>query len=295
MRRESGFALILVIWALVALASLASGFVLGSRHEIHLARDAMQELKVDAAVIEALNYSFLALNRRHPEDRWQADGTVHELPERNGVSMRVRVRSEAGKVDINRAPPEVLESLISDRLPGKTAQALCDALIDWRDPDDQALPQGAEADDYIAAGYKYTPANRPFQSVQELSRVMGFDSDSVAMLLPYITVYSGTPLIDPLSASLVTLKAIPGIDAQSFVEARREQGAALSESAIDLLQAGDQYIDTSSNFDVIGVDIEVRLKDSATQVQQIIAQLGPDHYYHVIAHGTPESTVELIY
>ena len=298
MVRDSGFAMILVIWALVALSSLAAGFVLGTRHEIHLARDAVPEVERNAAIIGALNYAFLSLNLKDPQRRWLADGQLHEIPWHDGISLRARVRSEGGKIDINRAPRELIEGLIEGLLPDMPVKAMTDALIDWRDSDERPLPEGAEADRYAKAGYRYTPPNRPFQSVHELTQVMGFDSDSVDRLLPYITVLSRQSRIEPLSAGLAVLLAIPGVeegDARSFAEMRNAGSMNLNRLPYQVLKAGSRFISTGMHNKTIGVDIEVRLGDTDAVVEQVIAQMGPDRYYHIVARGVPEDRARLAF
>src|SRR3546814_12846249 len=59
---------------------------------------------------------------------------------------------EAGKVDLNTAPQELLARLM--RVGGAdeaTADRVAAAITDWRDADDLRRPQGAELQDYAAA------------------------------------------------------------------------------------------------------------------------------------------------
>jgi len=289
--RETGFALILVIWGLVALSSLAAGFALATRHEIRLAHDALQELNVEAAVTRALSFTFLALNRRDPEHRWQADGAVREVPGRPGELIRVRVRAESGKIDINQAPPPVIAGLIRQRLPDRPANALTDALLDWRDSDNDRRPQGAEADDYLAAGHAVLPSNQPFESTDELSRVLGFDAAALAALQPYLTIYSGEKTINAVSADLVTLKAIPGIDpgdAESYVEQRDRIEPDSGGPPFSLLAAGSRFLDWAMHKETISVDIEVNLGNGSIHSRQVIARLGPGNRYRILSSGVPE-------
>ena len=53
------------------------------------------------------------------------------------------------------------------------ASAIVDAIVDWRDGDDLRRPSGAESGDYRAANSNYTPANANFETVGEMSRVLG--------------------------------------------------------------------------------------------------------------------------
>jgi general secretion pathway protein K len=285
MKAEHGFALILVIWSLVMMTSLATGFAMAVRHETRVAQDAVAGLEADAAMTAALNYALHALNLRDREARWLADGRVHVIPW-GDATVTVQIRSESGKADINRAPREVLEGLIGQSLPDAPAAEMVDALIDWRDRDERPLPQGAERDDYLAAGYSYGPANAPFESVHELSQVMGFDGERMSALLPYITVYSRRPRINAMSADLLTLIAVPGVsplDAEQFITQRDDAITEDRSPPTGLLKSGKRYLDMHLDNKVITMDIEVRLKDTPPRAEQVILQLGADRYYEVLA------------
>ncbi len=68
---------------------------------------------------------------------------------------------------------------------------LVDAILDWRDPDDLHLVNGAEDEQYAAAGLPYGAKDGPFDSVEELGQVMGFDRELYQALAPALTVTSG--------------------------------------------------------------------------------------------------------
>jgi len=53
--------------------------------------------------------------------------------------------------------------------------ALVDALIDWRDSDDEPSDEGAESDYYLSLEEGYQCKNGPFESLDELRLVKGFD------------------------------------------------------------------------------------------------------------------------
>jgi general secretion pathway protein K len=210
-RRSRGFALILVIWALVLLTSLATGFALAIRHEIRVAGDLASIAQAEATATAALHATAFMVSLKEPTQRWQADKRLRKLPWPD-ADIGVRVQSESGKINVNLAPRELFNGLFTQFMSPARAEALTDALLDWRDGDDEPEPSGAEQEDYSRAGYAYGPANASFNSVNELRRVLGFDYPTVELLKPYLTVHSKRPRINVLGADAVALMAIPGVD-----------------------------------------------------------------------------------
>jgi DNA uptake protein ComE-like DNA-binding protein len=51
------------------------------------------------------------------------------------------------------------------------------AILDWRDPDDQVTPNGAEIDAYASLPSPYKPRNAPFQTVAELLMVQNVPAE----------------------------------------------------------------------------------------------------------------------
>ncbi|NJN46353.1 MAG: general secretion pathway protein GspK [Candidatus Competibacteraceae bacterium] len=103
-----------------------------------------------------------------------------------------------------------------------------DAIEDWRDPDDLRRLNGAESEDYKAAGRAVGPTNMPFSSVEELQQVLGITTPIYLNLVPWLTVHSYQPGIDPTVASATVLHAMPGVDpavVDDYVAARTESFA----------------------------------------------------------------------
>lgn len=88
----------------------------------------------------------------------------------DGRELRYGVRDEASRLDLNFATREQLAEL-----PGITDEAI-DAILDWRDEDDDPEPLGAEAEVYAAKDPPYLPKNGFFESLDELLRVEGVDA-----------------------------------------------------------------------------------------------------------------------
>ena len=296
MRRTRGFALILVIWCLLLLTSLATGFALAVRHETRVAADLSALARAEAAATAALHTTILALSTNDRENRWIADNSTHAIPWPS-AKVAVRVQSESGRIDINRAPRELLAGLFEQLFPDSDSQTLADTLIDWRDRDDQEQPKGAENASYSQAGYGYTPSNTAFYSTDELSQVMGFNNVMVEKAKPFLTVHSRQPRVNAISADLVVLKSIPGVDqaaAEAFV-AQRE--IALQEDAdVDytLLRNGRRHVDKKLGGKLFSLDIEVRVNDGLTRREHAVIRLSRRDAYSLLLRETlPVAAVQV--
>jgi general secretion pathway protein K len=286
--RRRGFALILVIWSLVLLASLATGFSHAVRQETRVASDLSAIAHAEAAATGALHTAVLALSTASREDRWQTDNQPHAIPW-PGASVTVRVRSESGRIDINRAPPELLAGLFSQLFPDSDSASLADALIDWRDKDERPGAAGAEQEAYSQAGYAYGPSNSAFYSVNELSQVIGFNSTMVETAKPYLTVHSRQPRINAISADLVVLTAVPEVDqasAQAFIEQRENALAGDGDLDYSLLSKGRRYLDTRRDNRLYALDLEVRLNDGLMRHEHAVVRLDRRQGYTLLARET---------
>lgn len=90
----------------------------------------------------------------------------------------VRISDESGRINPNywlsRNNREIFETLFTSWRVGEHAQDVAiDSMMDWTDPDEFALLNGAERGTYAARGLEGFPTNRPFASVRELNAVHG--------------------------------------------------------------------------------------------------------------------------
>jgi general secretion pathway protein K len=126
----------------------------------------------------------------------------------NGAKVEVTVADTSGQVDLNAATPEVLKNLfLAAGAAPPQAQALTDAVQDWRDSDDIPHPDGAEAEAYRRAGLTWLPRNGPFRSSDELARVYGMTDTLYRKLADAVTVYSGRNFPDESYAGPLALAA----------------------------------------------------------------------------------------
>ena len=210
---QSGFALVLVLWVLSLLTIMAGSFALTMRRESTIVAGLKDNAGATAAAEAGIAYAELML--LHPEQikRWRADGNIYQV-NFGDTQVRLRLLSEAGKIDINKANLALLQGLMIQAPVEESQQAkLIGAIIDWRDQDDLVSIDGAEKKQYEDAGLKYHPRNKPFQTLEELQMVLGIDEQVYNWLAPIATVYSGQAQVNLQLASAKVLKLLPNLDA----------------------------------------------------------------------------------
>lgn len=172
-RRDRAAAMLLVLWA-IAILSFAVLWVADLVNLELAAKSA--DSKGMAARQLALSGVALGL---HPQvTREETELLNREV--RQGETMRVRIRGEGARFNINQLLAQqdrmALKNLfVLWGLDGDAADALIDRLTDWVDDDIGRQLNGAEQSEYEAAGIADAPANKPFRSVDEMSRVLGME------------------------------------------------------------------------------------------------------------------------
>jgi general secretion pathway protein K len=209
-----GFALILVLWIVALLAVIAAGLVSSGRTESRLAHNLVENAKAEALADGAVRRAVLGLLAVDPNQAWRTRGGPYRVTYGEG-DVLVTVADEDGKIDLNAAPPELLTGLLRQLgLDAGAAETMTDRIIDFRDPDHEPRPHGAEDPQYVAADLPAGAQDRPFASESELLGVLGMTPELYRRMRPYITIFSGAEAVDPMHASRVVLAAIPGMTDQ---------------------------------------------------------------------------------
>ncbi|WP_027148471.1 general secretion pathway protein GspK [Methylobacter tundripaludum] len=225
MIRSEGFALVLVLWVLSLLTIMAGSFALSMRREAGIVTGSSNNAQAAAIAESGLAVAELMLMHPDPLQRWHTDGSIYQLDYADS-KVRVRLLSEAGKVDLNSADQTLLQGLMVHAPVDEQLQTrLVNAILDWRDADDLMHIEGAEKEEYKDAGLSYGPRNKPFQSIEELQLVLGMNDQVFKWLENRVTVYSGQPQVDLTQASQEVLQVLPGMDPElinEYIAARRE-------------------------------------------------------------------------
>lgn len=214
---QAGVVLVVVLWVIALLAVLAGGFARGTRTESTLVHHQMASAKARALAEAGVQRGIQEMMRSQATRLWRPDGTVYQMDLGEG-RVAISVHDESGKVDLNTAADELLGGLLEAvGVEDANRDALLDAILDWRDPDDLRRAHGAEEADYRGAGLDYGPKNRRFESVEELRSVLGMTRPLYEILQDRVTVYSQQRWVNPEVADPMVLLAIPGWD-ETLVE-----------------------------------------------------------------------------
>jgi general secretion pathway protein K len=221
---QRGVALILVLWVIALMSVLLGSFALIARTENLQARHLLDATTARYAAEAGLERAVYELRNADPLTRWVGDGRVYEFAFDN-AKVQVELTDESGKIDINSADDNLLQSMfVSAGVSLDQAAYLSDAIQDWRDADDEVHPHGAEAMEYKSQGLPYVPRNAPFQTVSEVQQVFGMNYELYSRIEPAITIYAGGSSPNAAYAPLDVLMALPGWTeefARQFIAARQ--------------------------------------------------------------------------
>ncbi len=208
-----GAALLLVLWAIAAISFVV--IWVAETVDLNLQSGAVSASSFKARQL-ALTGVALGL---HPHIK-REDTELLNQNFGDGGRLHVRIRGEGARLNINRLLASqdhiMLKNLfILWGLTNDEADVLIDRLIDWVDDDIGRQPNGAEEAEYFAAGIPDAPANRPFRSVEEMSRVLGMDM--LTRVHPEwresFTIF-GDGKVDVNDAPADILQAATGLDAE---------------------------------------------------------------------------------
>ncbi len=240
--------------------------------EALLSRPEVQEALRQRAELEPVE-----VRSAEADSVWRTDGTIYVWDFAGGTAL-ISIQDEAGKVDLNLAPDELIKGLfVSLGTEEKQAATLVDAIADFRDEDDLTRLNGAEDDDYRAAGLAWEAKDAPFEAVAELRQVIGMTRELYDRVAPYLTVYSWQGRIDPATAPEAVLRAIPGIDdvaVGALLDARSDAEGA--PGAFTVLTGVEQYVGPSRG-GVFTIRAEAVTQSGAHYVREAVVGLTPNH------------------
>ena len=257
MTANRGTIVVLLAWVLVAISLIALSFSNMVRMEVKAAINEV-DLKQSqyiarSGVYYAINRVLLQALRPVTGDPASLPGTDEDL-ERGELrfsmadgTAEIAVTDETGKININLAPEDILRNLMLQAgLRQDEADTIVDSILDWRDPDPDAHPYGAEESYYQALPEPYHIKDGALDNIEELLLVNGVTPEvfygqkfrdesgwqtTRGGLVKFLTTYTSVNRININSAPEEVLASIPGMDSgrvQAIIQQRQEKpfGAA---------------------------------------------------------------------
>ncbi|WP_456373486.1 general secretion pathway protein GspK [Thiolapillus sp.] len=225
---QRGIALVLVLWVIVLLSIIAGAMSMTQRSGVMMTGNIRQERESRALLNAGLNFMSLMLERRSrpvKDNPWPVDGRLHPW-NFQGHLLWIGAAPEESRIDLNQARDEVLLGLIkSTGLEEDEALALRDAILDWKDKDNDRHAEGAEDRDYRSDGRPIGARDGRFLSVEELQQIRGMTPELYKKLAGALTVDARQRTVNPAFASRKVLLAVPGATPEQVDEyiQQREQ------------------------------------------------------------------------
>jgi general secretion pathway protein K len=195
-------------------------------------------------------------------------------------SVRIHVRDEGGRIDVGRAPLEVLVSLL--RYVGADdddAKILARNIVDLRKPAERTAADGApkpqapaDKPDTPAA----PPSASPFTDTRQLMNVAGMRAEWMTAMAPLITVY-GSDTVNPLTAPVAVIRALPFFDEarlDAFLNMRRAPLADPERLAF-VLGPAQKFLKVQTT-QVVSVQLLASTTDGYATAAQAFIVLLPD-------------------
>jgi hypothetical protein len=227
-----GFALLAVLWLTTGAAALGMVIAALGREAIGTAynRQRLSRAEWRAEDCLARVRAVLAAERNDDARPSRNARSLPELLANAPLVMAcpgtVQMQPAGLRLDLNALDAASLRrTFVHQRIDAAAADSLTDAILDWRDADDDARPRGAEGAWY-AEHVRKGPRNGPFAAVGELRLVRGFERTDARLgaLEDLFSVEPGRVLVpDAPDAVLTTL---PGFtDEMLWVAARLREDA----------------------------------------------------------------------
>jgi len=234
--RRSGFALLTVLWLIAAASAIALAGSLVARDGVGIASNRIRSERARWLAAGCLDRARaaadLALANAKREGTtlvmWRRlDRNVLESPLVTAQPCRIDVSAAGSRLDVNAADASLLARAFA--LMGLTnAQALANRVVDWRDADDVAEPDGAEVDWYVQRE-RHPPRNGPIADIHEVGRIAGFEQ--IAQLDSVLGIEPGRIALN--SAPLTVLRAVPGFTDELVARLTTERAAG--RDVVDVL------------------------------------------------------------
>ncbi|HWB47886.1 MAG TPA: hypothetical protein VG651_02155 [Stellaceae bacterium] len=276
---ERGSIAILALWGVALIFILIAPVAFATRGEVRIARNALAESRARLAAEAGTQLGLLRLLRGH--DSGAVFDGAPEPTRQGSTRVAIAIADEAGKIDLNLAPLELLTGLVASAgVPRAAAGLIACNILDRRGDSGVGCPEPG-------SGH----AGRRFAVIEELAEVPGIDDRLYDRIAEAVTVASGASAFDPMVASRPVLMAIPGATAglvDSFIESRAMWRDLASAGAELVPAAAAPFVMVSPRRDYTIAATAVTADGARYRAELQVRLTGrPAQPYQVIAWRTP--------
>lgn len=280
LRRRDGLILVAVLGFVFLMAVFVTQFMeLATRQmrmrAIELSRTdlrttAYSALEVTLAVMAEFQEIDDGLHR--PSQGWGNPIEYAELAWPEGVTIRVSIEDETGRIPLDPLDEETLRELLDIlEIDYSDVDIMVDSLIDWTDENDTYRLNGAEDDYYQKEDPPYLPANGPLTSFDTLSKIRGFkdvmfDEDGVPNELYYrfiaaVSLHNESKInINTAPADVISaFSGESNVNNDQFFDFMSGQDRETGNSDDEIIRSADDLSGSgfNGNTDNIGYDVSI--------------------------------------
>jgi general secretion pathway protein K len=199
-------------------------------------------------------------------------------------SVRAHLDDEGGRIDVGRAPHEVLTALLrSVGAPPAAADGIARGVVELRG-------RGKAPDGGTRPG-----TEQPVGDFAQLAQVPGMRPEWLAAIAPLTTIY-GSETVNPLTAPRGVIAALPGVDRarlEAFLAERRSFPADTDRLA-RILGPAQRYLAAKPQ-QVAAIDLTARLADGyVATARAVIVVLPQDSEPYRVLVFTPTRPARLL-
>lgn len=289
-----GFALPAVLWVIVGVAAISLAGTVAARESVSTAQNRVDHLRAAWRAEGCLEIARETIADGLADGEQAAlawtglDSVIARSDALTGAACTISARPAGAALDVNAADAEQLQRLfLAAGARQGEADSLTDALLDWRDRDEEPRLTGAE-NSWYRAHRELLPRNGPIASVAELERIrgmrdlpgidtlLGVDSGRIPLGRAPLAVIASLPGIGDEAVARLTELRLRGEQPRDLLafaatlsrEARAEMLARYPELVALVTTEPDAWIVTSSATEgprAVSATIEVRLVRAGTR------------------------------
>jgi general secretion pathway protein K len=238
--RRRGIVLVTVLWSIALLSALAMAASVSFRSFAGMAAIGRDRVQGEALLTAGLEVSAAIIDAATNAGGRPLNDVETSVTLSTGTA-RARISDEGGRIDIGRAPVEVLASLLrAVGAPAGQADYVAQAIVAWRNTgstntgsansigiaNSAVSRTGQLGNNATTNSPNLNPNNsgHPFADILDLAQIPGVAPGWINAMRPLTTIY-GSDTVNPLTAPAGVIAALPGVDdklAQAFLAARRQ-------------------------------------------------------------------------